>query len=140
MLKPRVLFLCGANACRTQMAETLLRDLAGDRFDVMSAGYQPADRVSPDAIEAMRETGIDISSQRHRKTDELLGQRVAYVITLCDREREHSCPIFPGPATCLVWPLDDPLQIESPAERKVAVRQIRNEIGRRVVEFMGEHA
>jgi arsenate reductase (thioredoxin) len=130
MPKPRVFFLCGANACRTQMAEAFLRDLAGDRFEVLSAGYQPADHVSPDAIEAMRELGIDISGQHSRKTAELLGQRAAYVITLCDREKERSCLIFPGAATRLVWP----------PERKVAVRQIRDEIRRRVVEFIGEHA
>lgn len=140
MLKPRVLFLCGANACRTQMAEAFLRDLAGDRFEVLSAGYQPADRVSPDAVEAMREVGIDISGQRPRKTDELLGQRVAYVITVCDRQKERSCPIFPGASTGLVWPLDDPLEIEAPAERTVAVRQIRDEIRHRIVEFIAEHA
>jgi arsenate reductase len=122
------------------MAEAFLRDLAGDRFEVLSAGYQPADHVSPDAIEAMRELGIDISGQRPRKTDELLGQRAAYVITLCDREKERPCPIFPGAATRLVWPLDAPLQIESPLEREVAVRQIRDEIRRRVVEFIGGHA
>src|SRR5690348_3963198 len=117
------------------MAEAFLRNLASDQFDVLSAGYQPAERVSPDAIDAMRELGIDMSSQRPRKTDEFLGQRVAYVITVCDREKERSCPIFPGAATRLVWPLDDPLQIESPVERKIAVRQIRDEIQRRVVEF-----
>ncbi len=71
MLKPKVLFLCGANACRTQMAEGFLRDLAGDRFEVMSAGYEPA--RCPDAIEAMREVGIDISGQHTKKTDEFLG-------------------------------------------------------------------
>lgn len=140
MVKARVLFLCGANACRTQMAEAFLRDLAGDRFEVLSAGYQPADRVSPDAVEAMREVGIDISGQRPRKTDELLGQRVAYVITVCDRQKERSCPIFPGASTRLVWPLDDPLEIEAPAERKLAVRQIRDEIRHRIVEFISEHA
>ena len=140
MLKRRVLFLCGANACRTQMAEAFLRDLAGDRFEVLSAGYQPADRISPDAVEAMREVGIDISGQRPRKTDELLGQRVAYVITVCDRQKERSCPIFPGASTRLVWPLDVPLEIEAPAERKVAVRQIRDEIRHRILEFIAEHA
>ena len=140
MLKPRVLFLCGANACRTQMAEAFLRDLAGDRFEVLSAGYQPADQVSPDAVEAMREVGIDISRQRPRKTDELLGQRVAYVITVCDRQKEGSCPIFPGASTRLVWPLDDPLKLEPPAERKSAVRQIRDEIRHRIVEFIAQHA
>jgi arsenate reductase len=122
------------------MAEAFLRDLAGDRFDVLSAGYQPTDRISTDAVEAMREVGIDISGQRPRKTDELLGHRVAYVITLCDRQKERSCPIFPGAITRLVWHLDDPLQIESSTERKMAVRQTRDEIRRRVVEFIAEHA
>ena len=140
MLKPRVLFLCGANACRTQMAEAFLRDLAGDRFEALSAGYEPAERISPYAIDAMRELGIDMSGQRPRKTDDLLGQRVAYVITVCDRETERSCPIFPGAATRLVWPLKDPLQIELPGERKVAIRQVRDEIRRRVMEFIAEHA
>lgn len=139
MLKPRVLFLCGANACRTQMAEAFLRDLGGDRFEALSAGYEPAKRISPYAIEAMREFGIDISGQRPSKTDDLLGQRVAYVITVCDREKERSCPIFPGAAMRLVWRFKDPLQIEPFAERKAAVREVRDEIRRRVVEFIAEH-
>ncbi len=70
MLKPRVLFLCGANACRTQMAEGFLRDLAGDQFEVLSAGYQPAQEVCADAVEAMRAVGIDISGQRPKPTDQ----------------------------------------------------------------------
>jgi arsenate reductase len=69
------------------MAEGFLRDLAGDRFDVLSAGYQPAEAVCTDAIQAMREVGIDISGHRPKATDEFLGQRVTYVITLCDREK-----------------------------------------------------
>src|SRR3954471_2114054 len=123
MLKPRVLFLCGANACRTQMAAGFLRDLAGDRYEVLSAGYQPAERVCVEAIEVMEEIGIDISGQRPTRTDELLGQRMAFVITVCDRQKERFCPIFPGAMTRLIWPLKDPLQVEWPAERKMAVRQ-----------------
>ena len=140
MLKPRVLFLCGANSCRTQMAEAILRDLAGDRFEAISAGYEPAVEVCPDAIEAMREIGIDISGQRPKKTDELLGQRVAYVVTLCDRQKERSCPIFPGAISRLTWSLPDPLQTESLEERRATVRRVRDEIQRRIVEFVSEHA
>lgn len=140
MLKPRVLFLCGANSCRTQMAEAILRDLAGDRFEAISAGYEPAAEVCPDAIEAMREIGIDISAQQPKKTDELLGQRVAYVITLCDRQKERSCPIFPGAMSRLTWALPDPLQTESLEERRANVRLVRDEIRRRVLEFVSEHA
>jgi arsenate reductase len=140
MIKPKVLFLCGANSCRTQMAEGFLRDLAGDRFEVMSAGYQPSTEVCSDAIEAMREVGIDISGQRPKKTDDFLGQRVGYVVTLCDREKERSCPIFPSALWWLTWPLEDPLASDSPDERLAAVRHVRDEIRRRVVEFISEHA
>ncbi len=108
MLKPKVLFLCGANSCRTQMAEGFLRDLAGDRFDVMSAGYRPSEAVCADAVEAMREVGIDISEQRPKATDQYLGLRVAYVITVCDRQKERDCPIFPGVVWRLTWALEDP--------------------------------
>jgi arsenate reductase len=140
MLKPKVLFLCGANSCRTQMAEGFLRHLAGDRFDAMSAGYEPAREVCPDAVEAMHEVGIDISGQQPKKTNDLLGQRIGYVVTLCDRQKERSCPIFPGAATRLIWPLEDPLKLESREERPVAIRQVRDEIRRRVIEFVNEHA
>lgn len=138
MLKPKVLFLCGANACRTQMAEGFLRDLAGDRFEVVSAGYEPAEAVCTDAIDAMREVGIDISGQRPKATDDFLGQRVNYVITLCDREKERNCPIFPGVAWRSTWPLDDP-HAASRQKRKEATRRIRDEIRRRVVAFVSEN-
>ena len=94
MIKPKVLFLCGANSCRTQMAEGFLRDLAGDRFEAMSAGYEPSEEVCPDAIEAMREVGIDISDQRPKKTDDFLGQRIGYVVTLCNRREGAWLPHF----------------------------------------------
>lgn len=140
MIKPKVLFICGANSCRTQMAEAFLRDLAGDRFEVVSAGFEPAAHVCSDAIEAMRELGIDISGQRPKKADPFIGQRVAYVVTLCDREKERSCPIFPGAHWRQTWPLEDPLATESPRHRQTAIRQVRDEIRRRVVEFVSEHA
>lgn len=139
MLKPKVLFLCGANSCRTQMAEGFLRDLAGDRFEVLSAGYEPSEKVCVDAVDAMREVGIDISGQHPKKTDDFLGQRVSYVVTLCDREKERSCPIFPGAMWRLTWPLEDPLRAESPEVRQLAIREVREEIRRRVTEFISEH-
>ncbi|HJT71233.1 MAG TPA: arsenate reductase ArsC [Terriglobales bacterium] len=140
MIKPKVLFLCGANSCRTQMAEGFLRDLAGDRFEVMSAGYEPSREICRDAVEVMREVGIDISGQRPKKTGDFLGQRIGYVVTLCDREKERSCPIFAGALWRLIWPLEDPLLADSPDERLAAVRRARDEIRRRVVEFVSEHA
>ncbi len=121
------------------MAEGFLRDLAGDRFDVESAGYQPAEEVCADAIEAMREVGIDISGHRPKATDQFLGRRLNYVITLCDRQKERNCPIFPGVVWRHTWPLEDPQTAQSPHERKAAMRQIRDEIQRRVIEFVSEN-
>jgi arsenate reductase len=122
------------------MAEGFLRDLAGDRFEAMSAGYEPSEEICRDAIEVMREVGIDISGQRPKKTDDFIGQRIGYVVTLCDREKERSCPIFAGALWRLTWPLEDPLLTDLPDERRAAVRHARDEIRRRVVEFVTEHA
>ena len=93
MVKQRVLFLCTANSARSQMAEGLLRHMAGDRYDVASAGTRVG-RVRPEAVEVMREIGIDISGQRSKSAAELSGQQFDRVITLCDEARE-ACPVFP---------------------------------------------
>src|ERR1051326_3595817 len=91
--KKRVLILCTGNSARSQMAEGLLRQMAGDRFEVESAGVEPS-HVRPQAIEVMREIGIDISGQRSKSVDEFAGQEFDYVITVCDNARER-CPAFP---------------------------------------------
>ena len=139
MTKPKVLFLCGANACRTQMAEGFLRDLAGDRFEVASAGYEPSAEICADAVAAMLEVGIDISGQRPKPLDQFIGQRVGYAITLCDRDKERSCPIFPGVLWRSTWPLPNPHMAASPEARRTSVRQVRDEIHRRVIEFVSEN-
>ena len=105
MTEPKVLFLCGANACRTQMAGGLLRDLTEDCFEVASAGYEPSTEICADAVIAMSEIGIDISGQRPKSLDLFVKERVAHAIKLCDREKERSCPIFPGIVLCSTWPL-----------------------------------
>ncbi|HYR28033.1 MAG TPA: arsenate reductase ArsC, partial [Thermoanaerobaculia bacterium] len=78
-MKKRVLFLCTHNSARSQMAEGLLRNLAGEQFEVFSAGTEQT-RVQPLAIEAMREIGIDIGGHRSKTLDELTGERFDYVI------------------------------------------------------------
>jgi arsenate reductase len=78
------------------MAEGLLRQDAGDRFEVFSAGTNPS-QIRPEAIAAMREVGIDISGQRSKSVDEVIDQRFDYVLTVCDNAKE-SCPVFPGKA------------------------------------------
>src|SRR5579863_7627720 len=127
MKKPRVLFLCTGNSARSQMAEGLLRHAAGERFEALSAGTNPAG-LNPLAVEAMGEMGIDISAQRSKNVTEFLGQPIEYVITVCDRAKE-SCPIFPGTYKFLSWSLDDPAAATGSHEEKLdAFRRIRDEI------------
>ncbi len=134
MIKPKVLFLCTGNSCRTQMAEAMLRQIAGDRFEITSAGGDPTP-IDPEAVEAMREIGIDISDQSPKDVGRFLGQRFTYVISLCDRQQERTCPIFPGAIWRQAWPMEDPATVQSQAERKALVRQLRDQIQHKVFEF-----
>jgi len=85
--KERVLILCTGNSARSQMAEGLLRHLAGDRYDVFSAGPKPVG-LNPNAVEALAEIGIDISAHRSKSVDEFAGQQFDYIITVCDNAKE----------------------------------------------------
>ena len=135
MQKPKVLFLCTGNAARSQMAEGWLKHLAGERFDVLSAGIAPKG-LHPLAVEVMREVGIDISRQQSKHVRQFLGVPVGYVITVCDNAREH-CPVFPGAYTYLHWGLEDPAAAVGSDEQKLAVfRRVRDQIASRVREFV----
>ena len=113
------------------MAEGLLRDMAGDRFDVASAGTEKT-RVHPLAIEAMREIGIDISGHSSKTLDEFADQTFDAVITVCDRANE-SCPIFPRKTERIHWSFDDPSAATgSKEERLQAFRTVRDAIRRRL--------
>jgi arsenate reductase len=126
-MKQRVLILCTANSARSQMAEGLLRALAGEHFDVFSAGSQPS-AVNPLAIAAMDERGIDIRSHRSKHLQEYLAEPFEYVITVCDNAAE-SCPSFPGPAQRIHWSFPDPAAVQgSEAERLASFRQVRDAI------------
>jgi arsenate reductase len=126
-MKQRVLFLCTGNSARSQMAEGILRHLAGDRFEVFSAGTKP-NVVNPHAIEAMREIGVDISHHRSKHVNEYFGKPMDTVITVCDNAKE-TCPIFPGVKHQIHWSFEDPAAAEGTEEEKLAVfRTIRNEI------------
>jgi len=103
--KQRVLFLCIHNSARSQMAEGLLRAAAPDRFDVFSAGIE-AGKLRPEAVEVMREVGIDISGQRSKSVDEFAGQQFDLVVTTCEEAKE-ACPLFPGAKPALHWDFPD---------------------------------
>jgi arsenate reductase (thioredoxin) len=131
MTKTRVLFLCTHNSARSQMAEGLLRDLAGDRFEVMSAGTE-ATRVRPLAIRAMEEVGIDISGQESKTLDRYLEEPFDRVITVCDDANE-SCPFFPGAKARLHWSFEDPSKAKGSEEERLSVfRSVRDRIKDRV--------
>ena len=129
--KKRVLFLCTGNSCRSQMAEGLLRELAGDRFEALSAGSKPAGYVHEDSVKAMAELGIDISDLRSKSINEFLppnGTPPDLIISVCSGA-EHDCPIFPGNVERLHWPFDDPAHAEGTGEEKFACfRRVRDEI------------
>ena len=129
--KIRVLILCTGNSARSQMAEGLLRHMGEGQFEVYSAGTVPS-FVRPQAIEAMREIGIDISGHRSKSVDEFAGQEFDYVITVCDNANEN-CPVFPGKTKRIHWSFDDPAEALGTEEEKLAVfRRVRNEIAEKL--------
>src|SRR5215211_2224287 len=133
--RKRVLFLCTGNSARSQMAEGLLRHIAGDRFEVASAGVSPT-KVRPEAIEVMREINIDISRQHSKSVDEFVGREFDYVITVCDNANEQ-CPVFPGKTNRIHWSFDDPAAAEGDERARLAVfRRVRDEILQRLRVFL----
>jgi len=137
MIKPRVLFVCTENACRSQMAEGFLRRHAGDRFEAFSGGAQPG-KLNPTAVEVMREVGIDISGHDTKDVAQFLGQNFHYIIRLCDKIREK-CPVLPGAIWYLDWSFEDPAASEGTAAEKLAAfRRIRDQIEEKTVEFVAQ--
>jgi arsenate reductase len=116
------------------MAEGLLRAKAGDRFDVRSAGTEPAAEVNPIAVEAMREIGLDIRSHRPKNLAQFLGKiPVAHLITVC-HDADQKCPtIWPGVLTRVHWPIEDPAAFRGDREAALQkFRAARDEISRRL--------
>jgi len=132
-MKPKVLFLCTGNSARSQMAEGYLRQVAGDRYEVCSAGIEPKS-LNPLAAEAMAEIGIDISHQKSKDVRIFLGQYVPYIITVCEDARER-CPIFPRTYKFLHWSFDDPAAAKGTHDERLAVfRRVRDGLIRKIDE------
>jgi arsenate reductase (thioredoxin) len=133
--RKRVLILCTGNSARSQMAEALLRSMGGLGFEVASAGVSPA-RVRPEAVEVMREIGVDISQHRSKSVDEYLGSEFDYVITVCDNANEQ-CPVFPGKTQRIHWSFDDPAAAEGDELARLGVfRRVRDEIAQKLRDFV----
>ncbi|WP_127481820.1 arsenate reductase ArsC [Microbacterium oxydans] len=129
MTKPSVLFVCVHNAGRSQMAAGFLRDIAGDRIEVRSAGSMPADQINPTAVEAMSELGIDITAEQPKVLTTEAVQASDVVITMgCG----DACPFFPG-KRYEDWKLDDPA-----GQGIDAVRPIRDDIRARIEQLVSE--
>jgi arsenate reductase len=126
-MKEKVLFLCTANSCRSQMAEGITNHFMGDRIEAFSAGTE-ASFVNPRAVEVLQEIGIDISGHRSKNTDEFLGQKFNYTITLCGDARDR-CPLFPGSGERVHIGFADPAKAVGTEEEIMAVfRRVRDEI------------
>ena len=135
MNKPRVLFLCTHNSARSQMAEGLLRSMAGDRFDVQSAGTEQT-RVHPLAVRAMAERGIDIRGHTSKVFSGLMQDAWEYLITVCDDANER-CPYMPGVAKRLHWSFADPSRATgSEDERLAKFCEIRDRIEARIRQWL----
>lgn len=139
MEKTKVLFICRHNAARSQMAEALLNNMAGDRFQAESAGLEPGE-LNPYAIRVMAEMGIDISRKKPQSVFDmyLKGQLYNFVITVCDIKEEDKCPVFPGISQRLHWSFPDPASFsgsESEIMRKTI--EVRDSIKKAIEDFIG---
>jgi len=130
----RILFVCTHNSARSQMAEGLMRHIAGGQIAVHSAGSHPTG-LHPDAIRAMDALGIDIRGQQSKHLHEFDGQAFDYVITVCDRAREI-CPVFPGDGAQMHWGYVDPTKIDDTSERHRAFDQIARQLSTRIEYFL----
>jgi len=140
MDKLKVLFICIHNSARSQMAEAFLNKYGSENFTAESAGLEPG-TLNPIVVEAMKEVGIDISSNRTKGVFDFFkeGRKYHYVITVCDESNAERCPIFPGVKETIHWSFKDPSALTGSHGDKLAdTRAIRNEIEKRIRTWIAE--
>ena len=140
MDKKKVLFVCVNNSARSQIAEAFLKQLAGDRFEVESAGLEPG-KLNPLAVEVMKEVGIDISQNRTKSVFDLYRQNrlYDYVIAVCDESQAQRCPTFPGTTITksIDWSFADPASFQGTREEKLEkTREVRDKIKRQIEQWL----
>ncbi len=136
----KVLFICVHNSARSQMAEAFLKQMAGDRFEVFSAGLEPGE-LNPLAVKTMAEIGIDISKNKTKSVFDYYreGKLFSYVITVCDQASAERCPIFPGITRRLHWSFEDPATFTGTDEEKLRKTiAVRNSIKIKIREWLEE--
>ena len=129
-----VLFVCIHNSARSQMAEAFVNAKHGDRIRAYSAGLE-AGTLNPIVADAMRETGIDIGSQRSKSVDdaEVRSREYDYVVTVCDEASAEACPIYPSRGERLHWSFADPSSFRGTLDERLArTREVRDAIAQRV--------
>lgn len=139
--KIKVLFVCIHNSARSQMAEAFINQLAGDRFEAQSAGFEPG-TLNPLAVEVMKEVGMDISGNQTKSVFDFFknGSLFDYVVTVCDGANAERCPIFPGITKRIHWSFADPAVLGGEWEQMLAAtRLIRDEIKASVVSFIRDY-
>ncbi len=135
-MKQKVLFLCTGNSARSQMAESILRKQAGDRYESFSAGLEPKD-VHPYTVRVLEEKGYDLAGQYSKSLNEYLGKvKFDYLITVCGNAEER-CPYFPGMGSRLHWPFDDPAAVAgSDVDQLNAFRSTRDAIENQILDWL----
>ena len=140
MSKSSVLFLCAHNAARSQMAEALLRKHAGDRFDVVSAGLEPT-LVHPVTVRVMNEAGVDISRQRAKGLDGIMGKmKFDFAIIVCERTQTNCPQIYPFALQRIHWPFEDPAEAKGAEEEQLQkFREVRDQIEDKIRTWLTAH-
>ncbi len=137
--KIRVLFLCTHNQARSQMAEALLRHMGKERYQVYSAGSEPAGEIHPMAVKALSSVGIGMSGQTPKHLDQYIDESFDYIVTTCDRIKE-TCPVFPGDPVLIHWSLGDPALADGPeAVRQAVFNDVAMDLQSRIRLFMELH-
>ena len=134
-----VLFLCTGNSARSILAETILRDMAGDRFTAYSAGTAHRSELNPFAVEMLRSKGHDVSPLRSKNLAEFQGPdapKMDFVFTVCDRAANEDCPTWPGHPVSGHWGMADPVKAEgTEAEKRLAFHQTYGALHNRISAF-----
>jgi len=133
--KKRVLIVCTGNSCRSILAEAIWRHLAGDRYEVASAGTHPKG-LHPLTVQVLQERGVPVAGLRSKSIHEVKTDRLDLLITVCDQAREH-CPYLPGDFERWHWPFEDPASFVGTEEERLDVfRRVRDAIWEKIAEFL----
>ncbi len=124
--KTRVLFICVANAARSQLAEALLRHTAPEHFEAFSAGTEPSD-IDPRTLAALENLGVNTRGLRSKSIEEIASERFDYVITLCDKS-SLECHALPGGGEVLAWNFEDPVTSSQPDAFRHTLHDIHERI------------